>query len=74
MTMNWVHEKGIVTEKDRANLEHAKRIEKTRIKSGYRWYKINERNKVFIPYGKDGEPTKEGIATIERYKSHIGIK
>ena len=41
---------------------------------GYRWYKINERNKIFIPFGKDGKPTKEGYAAIERYKSYLGIK
>ena len=71
---NWVHEKGVVTEKDRIALEHAQRIEKKKEKMGYRWYKINERNKIFIPFGKDGKPTKEGDAAIERYKAYLGIK
>ena len=71
---NWVHEKGVVTEKDRIALERAQRIEKKQEKMGYRWYKINERNKIFIPFGKDGKPTKEGYAAIERYKACLGIK
>lgn len=71
---NWVHEKGVVTEKDRIALERAQRIEKKQEKMGYRWYKINERNKIFIPFGKDGKPTKGGYAAIERYKAYLGIK
>lgn len=73
-TTNWVHEKGVVTEKDRIALERAQRIEKKQEKMGYRWYKINERNKIFIPFGKDGKPTKGGYAAIERYKAYLGIK
>ena len=73
-TTNWVHEKGVVTERDRIALEKAKRLEQKDVKKGYRWYRINERNKIFIPCNKNGEPTKEGLAAIERFKAHIGIK
>lgn len=71
---NWVHERGVVTEKDRIALEKALRIEKKKEKNGYRWYRINERNKILVPFGKDGQPTKEGWKHINDFKAHLGIK
>lgn len=73
-TTNWVHEKGVVTEKDRIALEHAKRMEHKAAKKGYRWIKINERNQVFVPCDKHGQPTKEGEEKIRIFKEHLGIK
>ena len=73
-TLNWVFESGVVLEKDRATLEKAKRIENKNLKKGYRWIKINERNKIFIPCDKKGNPTKDGQRKIEIFKNALGIK
>lgn len=72
---NWVHEKGVVTERDRIALEKAKKLEKKHEKQGYRWFKINERLKVFVPFKKDGsEPTDDGWRRIANLKALTGIK
>lgn len=71
---NWVHERGNVTEKDRIALEKAKRLEAKQAKHGYQWYKINDRLKVFIPFGKNGKPTLEGMRKIEILKAQMGCK
>lgn len=73
-TTNWVHEKGVVTEKDRIALERAKRMESKAKKKGWRWVKINERNKIFVPCDKEGNPTKDGLGRIKIFKEHLGIK
>jgi hypothetical protein len=73
-TLNWVFGSGVVLEKDRATLEKAKRIENKNLKKGYRWIKINERNKIFVPCDKKGNPTKEGLHKINMLKLSLGIK
>lgn len=73
-TTNWVHEKGVVTEKDLKALERAKRIEARLEKHGYRWIKINERLKIFVPCDKQGEPTLDGQRRIVLLKANMGIK
>ena len=73
-TTNWVHEKGVVTEKDRIALERAKRVESKAKKKGWRWVKINERNQIFVPCDKEGNPTKDGLERIKIFKEHLGIK
>lgn len=70
---NWIHDKSAVTEKDKCVLEKAKRQEQKKIKKGYRWIKINERNKIFVPCDRKGVPTKEGMEKIEVFKKYIGI-
>ena len=65
---NWIHNKCSVAEKDRQALEKAKKLEAKQEKSGYRWVKVNERNKVFVPCDKKGKPTKEGLRKIELFK------
>ena len=55
-------------------LEKARRKEAKDVKKGYRWYRVNERNRVFVPCYKNGTPTKEGLKAIERYKAYLGIK
>lgn len=71
---NWIHDKSAVTEKDKCVLEKAKRQEQKKIKKGYRWIKINERNKIFVPCDKKGKPTKEGERKIQLFKNALGIK
>ena len=73
-TLNWVFESGVVLEKDRATLEKAKRIENKNLKKGYRWIKINERNSIFVPCDKKGNPTKDGLRKINMLKLTLGIK
>lgn len=71
---NWVYEKGNVREKDIIELEKAKKRERRDGKNGYRWIKINERNKLFIPCDKDGNPTERGQRMISNFKIYMGIK
>lgn len=71
---NWVHDNGVVSEKYRITLERAKRIEQKQKRKGYRWIKINERNSVFVPCDKKGNPTKEGLHKINMLKLSLGIK
>ena len=73
-TINWVHDNGVVSEKDRIALEKAKRIEQKQTSKGYRWIEINERNKIFVPCNKKGNPTKEGLHKINMLKLTLGIK
>ena len=71
---NWVHEKGNVKEKDLLALERAKKMERKLKKEGYRWIKINERLKTFVPCDKDGKPTLEGKRKIAMLKESQDIK
>lgn len=66
---NWIFEKGTVTEKDRAALEKAHKMEAKDIKHGYRWMKINDRTKALIECDDDGNPTQRGQQHIQRLKS-----
>lgn len=54
-----------VTETDIKALKVAKKQELQRIKEGWRFYKVNNRLKVLVPFGKDGKPTKQGMRIIE---------
>lgn len=71
---NWVHNNSVVLEKDKIALEKAKRIEQKQKRKGYRWIKINERNSVFVPCDKKGNPTKDGLHKINMLKLSLGIK
>lgn len=67
--ISWVHEDGVVTEKDIKALERAKKIEDSLEKHGYKWVKINERLKIFVPCDKNGNPTLEGQRRIAILKT-----
>lgn len=71
---NWVHDKGVVTEKDIMALERAKKLEKKREKAGYRFVKLNERIQLFVPCDKHGIPTEEGQRRIAAFKASQDIK
>lgn len=71
---NWVYENKTVKEKDLIALERAKRMEKRDAKHGYRWIRINERNKLFVPCDKNGNPTASGRRMIENFKNYMGLK
>ena len=68
---NWVHEDGVVTEKDIKALEHAKKIEARLEKHGYKWVKINERLEIFVPCDNNGNPTLEGQRRIALLKANM---
>lgn len=63
-----------VTENDRKALVVARKQEHEKIKDGWRYYKINERLQILVPFGKNGKPTKEGKRMIEVQKRAYGIK
>ena len=70
-TTNWVHDEGVVTEKDIKALEHAKYIEAMLEMHGYKWVKINERLEIFVPCDKNGNPTFEGQRRIALLKANM---
>lgn len=66
---NWVS--GIKTkqkDEDKAALKRAKAMEKKRLRSGWRWYEINPRLSILIPFGNDGRPTAQGMDMIRKLK------
>lgn len=67
-TNNWVYEKNGVNERDKALLEKAKKIERRKLRQGYRWIRINQRMRALIECDKNGNPTPSGQAHIERLK------
>ena len=67
----WVHEEGVVTEKDIKALERAKKIEARLEKHGYKWVKINERLEIFVPCDNNGNPTLEGQRRIALLKANM---
>lgn len=68
---SWVHEEGVVTEKDIKALERAKKIEDSLEKHGYKWVKINERIEIFVPCDNNGNPTLEGQRRIALLKANM---
>ena len=62
---NWVYDKGIVTERDRAAAARAERQDARDIKRGYRWIRVNPRTKALVECDANGEPTELGRKQIE---------
>jgi hypothetical protein len=69
MSENWIKNKEIVSDKDVAAAEKAEKIEKKKIKNGWRWVKIIPSLKILVPHDKKGNPTAEGQAMIDNMKS-----
>lgn len=63
-----------VSDVDHKALLAAKRLERKRKQEGWRFYKVNERLQVFVPFGEDGKPTKKGFEMIRIQKELRGIK
>lgn len=63
-----------VSDVDHKALLAAKRLEGKRKQEGWRFYKVNERLKVFVPFGEDGKPTKKGFEMVRIQKELRGIK
>lgn len=68
---NWLHDEGVVTEKDIKALERAKKIEDRLEKHGYKWVKINDRIEIFVPCDNNGNPTLEGQRRIALLKANM---
>lgn len=69
--ISWVHDEGVVTEKDIKALERAKKIEDRLEKHGYKWVKINDMIKIFVPCDNNGNPTLEGQRRIALLKANM---
>lgn len=52
-------------------LKKTHEIDEERKKKGWRLVRINKNTEMLVPCGKDGKPTKEGLARIERMLNHI---
>ena len=64
-----------VGEKETTALKKAKKLEESRIKKGWRYYKINKRFSVLVPFDRrSGVPTEKGMRIIEMQKKLLGIK
>lgn len=62
-----------VSDSDKKALAAAKKVERQRIKDGYKWYVINERLKVLVPCKKDGTPTEKGLKIIDVFVKKYSI-
>ena len=73
MSENWIKNKEIVGEKDIAAAEKANKVEKKKLKNGWRWVKILPSLKILVPHEK-GKPTAEGQAMIDIMKAKFYVK
>ena len=60
-----------VTEFDKNALKVAKSQENAKKRNGFRWFKINDRTRVFVECDKDGNPTKQGREQINNVLEKI---
>ena len=70
----WAAPHPTVTDDDIKCLSIAHKQERKLTKDGWRYYKINERLSVLVPFGEDGKPTKKGMQMIEARKMLYEIK
>ena len=73
MSENWIKNKEIVGEKDIAAAEKANKVEKKKLKNGWRWVKILPSLKILVPF-ENGKPTVEGQAIIDIMKAKFYVK
>lgn len=73
MPENWIKNKDVVTEKDLAAATKADKIERKKIRAGWRWVKILPSLKILVPFEK-GKPTAEGQAMIDNMKAKFYVK
>lgn len=70
----WAEERRTVTQAAKAAAKKGAKMERERIKQGWRWVKVGTRSKILVPCDKKGNPTKDGLRRIERMKQNLGIK
>lgn len=73
MAENWIKNKEVVTEKDLAAAAKAEKMERKKIRSGWKWVKILPSLKILVPHEK-GKPTASGQAMIDQIKSKFCVK
>ena len=73
MTENWIKNRDVVTDKDLSAAAKAEKIERKKIRSGWKWVKILPSLKILVPYEK-GKPTAEGQAMIDNMKAKFYVK
>jgi hypothetical protein len=73
MSENWIKNRDVVTDKDLAAAAKAEKIERKKIRSGWKWVKILPSLKILVPYEK-GKPTAEGQAMIDNMKAKFYVK
>ena len=67
---NWATNYRTVTEKDINALNEKQRYEQKLIKKqNYKWYKINDKLSVLVPFDKEGNVTPKGKEIIKRYSN-----
>ena len=66
------YEASVEHEKATLALRNAKIQESDRLRKGWRYHKVNSRITILVPY-EDGEPTKEGVEMIDKYKATHGL-
>ena len=73
MGENWIKNKETVSEKDVSAATKADKIERKKIRAGWRWVKIIPSLKILVPFEK-GKPTAEGQAMIDIMKAKFYVK
>lgn len=73
MSENWIKNKETVSDKDVHMAIKANRVERKKIKNGWRWVKILPSLKILVPH-KKGKPTQDGQAMIDLMKEKFYIK
>ena len=73
MAENWIRNKETVSDKDIAAQEKANKMEKKKIKSGWRWVNILPSLKILVPH-KGGKPTEQGQSMIDIMKEKFNLK
>lgn len=72
-TNNWVHDNNAPSEASRRTLEKVKKMEKEKIKEGWRWIKLNQRTRFLVPCDKKGEPTEDGRRMMSEILERISL-
>lgn len=67
-------ERRVTTQAAKAAAKKGEKMERERIKKGWRWVKVGTRSKILVPCDKKGNPTQDGLRRIERMKQNLGIK
>lgn len=73
MAENWIKNKEVVSDRDVVAAVKANKIEKKKIKAGWRWVKIIPSLSILVPH-EHGKPTPEGQAMIDHMKTKFYIK
>ena len=71
--MAWANDRTEHETSAKEAINKCKRIEREKIKNGWRWFKIGNITKYLIPCDKNGVPTKQGNEMIEKIKNSLGI-